>query len=242
MEHLRKPHVVLDNRNSKAIKIQKIIASERGFRQQDFILEIGTGSGGIAAYFAAQNIQFNVQTVDVVDSRVSKEGYQFQLVNGTTLPFEDESFDVVITNHVIEHVGESDAQLHHLCEIKRVLKKDGVSYLAVPNRWMLVEPHYQLIFLSWLPKKYRSKYLKKMRNIDFYDCEPFEKKQLENLFDIVDFSYQNQTIQALKILLQDERENHKFLYYMFLFIPDFVLRVFLGVIPTLIYTMKINRH
>jgi ubiquinone/menaquinone biosynthesis C-methylase UbiE len=242
MEHLRKPHVVLDNRNSKAIKIQKIIASERGFRQQDFILEIGTGSGGIAAYFAAQNMQFNVQTVDVVDSRVSKEGYQFQLVNGTTLPFEDESFDVVITNHVIEHVGESDAQLHHLCEIKRVLKKDGVAYLAVPNRWMLVEPHYQLIFLSWLPKKYRSKYLKKMRNIDFYDCEPFEKKQLENLFDIVDFSYQNQTIQALKILLQDERENHKFLYYMFLFIPDFVLRVFLGVIPTLIYTMKINRH
>lgn len=242
MEHLRKPHVVLDNRNSKAIKIQKIIASERGFQQQDFILEIGTGSGGIAAYFAAQNMQFNVQTVDVVDSRVSKEGYQFQLVNGTTLPFEDESFDVVITNHVIEHVGESDAQLHHLCEIKRVLKKDGVAYLAVPNRWMLVEPHYQLIFLSWLPKKYRSKYLKKMRNIDFYDCEPFEKKQLENLFDIVDFSYQNQTIQALKILLQDERENHKFLYYLFLFIPDFVLRVFLGVIPTLIYTMKINRH
>lgn len=242
MEHLRKPHVVLDNRNSKALKIQKIIASERGFRQQDFILEIGTGSGGIAAYFAAQNIQFNVQAVDVVDSRVTKEGYQFQLVNGTTLPFKDESFDVVITNHVIEHVGESDAQLHHLCEIKRVLKKDGVAYLAVPNRWMLVEPHYQLIFLSWLPKKYRSKYLKKMRNIDFYDCEPFEKKQLENLFDIVDFSYQNQTIQALKIFLQDERENHKFLYYMFLFIPDFVLRVFLGVIPTLIYTMKINRH
>ena len=242
MEHLRKPHIVLDNRNSKALKIQKIIASERGFRQQDFILEIGTGSGGIAAYFAAQNIQFNVQAVDVVDSRVTKDGYQFQLVNGTTLPFKDESFDVVITNHVIEHVGESDAQLHHLCEIKRVLKKDGVAYLAVPNRWMLVEPHYQLIFLSWLPKKYRSKYLKKMRNIDFYDCEPFEKKQLENLFDIVDFSYQNQTIQALKIFLQDERENHKFLYYMFLFIPDFVLRVFLGVIPTLIYTMKINRH
>lgn len=242
MEHLRKPHVVLDNRNNKALKIQKIIATARGFRQQDFILEIGTGSGGIAAYFAAQNIQFNVQAVDVVDSRVTKEGYQFQLVNGTTLPFKDESFDVVITNHVIEHVGESDAQLHHLCEVKRVLKKDGVAYLAVPNRWMLVEPHYQLIFLSWLPKKYRSKYLKKMRNIDFYDCEPFEKKQLENLFDIVDFSYQNQTIQALKILLQDEKENHKFLYYMFLFIPDFILRIFLGVIPTLIYTMKINRH
>lgn len=86
-------------------------------------------------------MQFNVQAVDIVDNRVFKEGYQFQLVNNTMLPFEDESFDVVITNHVIEHVGESDAQLHHLCEIKRVLKKDGFAYLAVPNRWMLVEPH-----------------------------------------------------------------------------------------------------
>ena len=238
MEHFRKPHVALDNRNNKAIKIRKIIASVREFRQQDSILEIGTGSGGIAAYFAMQNMQFNVQAVDVVDSRISKDGYQFQLVNSAILPFEDECFDIVISNHVIEHVGEYDAQLHHLCEIKRVLKKDGIAYLAVPNRWMLVEPHYQLIFLSWLPKKYRSKYLKEMRNIDFYDCEPFEKKQLENLFDIVDFSYQNQTVQAIKILLQDEKENHKFLYYMFLFIPDFVLRIFLGIIPTLIYTMK----
>ena len=238
MEHLRKPHVVLDNRNSKALKIQKIIASVREFRQQDSILEIGTGSGGIAAYFAAQNIQFNVQAVDVVDSRISKEGYQFQLVNATTLPFEDESFDVVITNHVIEHVGESDAQLHHLCEIKRVLKKDGVAYLAVPNRWMLVEPHYQLIFLSWLPKKYRSKYLKKMRNIDFYDCEPLERNQLENLFNNVGFLYKNQSILAIRTLLQDEKENNKLLYFIFLFIPDFILRKILGIIPTLIYTIK----
>ena len=238
MEHLRKPHVALDNRNSKALKIQKIIASERGFRQQDFILEIGTGSGGIAAYFAAQNIQFNVQAVDVVDSRVTKEGYQFQLVNGTTLPFKDESFDVVITNHVIEHVGESDAQLHHLCEVKRVLKKDGVAYLAVPNRWMLIEPHYRLIFLSWLPQKYRSRYLKKIRNIDFYDCEPLEKKQLENLLNAAGFSYQNRTIQALRIFLEDEKEQHRLLNLIFLFVPNFLLKLFLGITPTLIYTLR----
>ena len=183
-------------------------------------------------------MQFHISAVDVVDNRVSKEGYQFQLVNDTTLPFKDERFDVIITNHVIEHVGEYDDQLKHLFEVKRVLKKDGVAYLAVPNRWMLVEPHYQLIFLSWLPKRYRSNYLKKMRNVDFYDCVPLEKKQLENLFDIVDFSYQNQTIPALRIFLYNEKEQHKLLYFIFLFVPDFLLKLFLGIIPTLIYTIR----
>ncbi len=238
MDSTRKPHATLDNRANKAIKIQKIIASVRKFQAQDSILEIGTGSGGIASYFASQNIQLHVNAVDIVDNRETKEGYQFQLVSGTTLPFKDQSFNVVITNHVIEHTGEYDAQYSHLSEIKRVLKKDGVAYLAVPNRWMLIEPHYQLIFLSWLPKKYRSIYLKKMRNIDFYDCEPLEKKQLENLLDTVGFSYKNQTIQALRILLQDEKEQNRFLSFVFAMIPDFVLKIFLGVIPTLIYTLQ----
>lgn len=242
MDYLRKPHVISDNREIKAHKIERIINSNRQFQNNDSILEIGTGSGGIASYFAhKKDKQFHITAIDVVDSRTFKEGYQFQLVNGTKTPFDNETFDVIITNHVIEHVGEYESQLEHLSEIQRLLKKDGIAYLAVPNRWMLIEPHYQLIFLSWLPKKYRSKYLKKMRNINFYDCEPLEKNQLENLFDTVGFSYQNQTIQALRIFLKNEKEQHKSLYLTFLLIPDFLLKLFLGIIPTLIYTIKINR-
>lgn len=239
MNDLRKPHVASENRNVKAQKIEKIIQRNRLFKKNDFILEIGTGSGGIASYFAhKRDMLFNISAIDVVDSRVQKNGYHFQLVHGTKIPFDDETFDVIITNHVIEHVGKHESQLEHLSEIKRLLKKDGIAYLAVPNRWMLIEPHYQLIFLSWLPRIYRSKYLKKMRNIDFYDCEPLEKKQLENLFDTVGFAYQNQTIKALRILLHDEKEKHRFLHFLFSFVPDFILKLFLGVIPTLIYTIK----
>lgn len=239
MNHQRKPHVVSDNRIVKAQKIESIIKLNRLFQKNDSILEIGTGSGGIASYFAhKRDMQFHITAIDIVDSRALKDCYQFQLVDGTKIPFKSETFDVIITNHVIEHVGEYDSQLDHLNEIKRLLKKDGIAYLAVPNRWMLVEPHYQLIFLSWLPPKYRSKYLKKMRNIDFYDCEPLEKKQLENLFHTVGFSYQNHTTQALRIFLQDEKEQHKSLYFLFLFIPDFLLKLFLGIAPTLIYTIR----
>lgn len=239
MSHPRRPHVVANNRIVKAQKIEKIIQLNRPFQKGDSILEIGTGSGGIASYFTRKSeMSFDVVAIDVVDSRTVQDDYQFQLVNDTTLPFKDECFDVIITNHVIEHVGEYDDQLKHLFEVKRVLKKDGVAYLAVPNRWMLVEPHYRLIFLSWLPQKYRSRYLKKIRNIDFYDCEPLEKKQLENLLNAAGFSYQNRTIQALRIFLEDEKEQHRLLNLIFLFVPNFLLNLFLGITPTLIYTLR----
>ena len=67
---------------------------------------------------------------------------------------------MILTNHIIEHVGEYESQLEHLNEIKRLLK-NGIAYLAVLNKWMLIESHYQLTFLSWLPRKSRSKSFKR---------------------------------------------------------------------------------
>ena len=47
------------------------------------------------------------------------------------LPFRDDSFDLVISHHVIEHVND---QLAHLLELKRVLKPEGRLYLGCPNK------------------------------------------------------------------------------------------------------------
>jgi ubiquinone/menaquinone biosynthesis C-methylase UbiE len=53
------------------------------------------------------------------------------LITGTHLPFADDSFDVVLSNHVIEHVED---QGEHLKELRRVLREDGICYLATPNK------------------------------------------------------------------------------------------------------------
>ncbi|HIE15432.1 MAG TPA: SAM-dependent methyltransferase, partial [Bacteroidales bacterium] len=45
------------------------------------------------------------------------------------IPFEDESFDVVICNHVLEHV---DDDLKAMREFYRILKKKGWAILQVP--------------------------------------------------------------------------------------------------------------
>lgn len=47
----------------------------------------------------------------------------------TTLPFGDRSFDVVIANHVLEHVDDDLAAMR---EIRRILRDHGTAILSVP--------------------------------------------------------------------------------------------------------------
>src|SRR5262245_45509962 len=152
-------HAALDlrSRRLKASKVAVLLGLSNT-RTPLRILEVGSGSGAIAHYFANLPAGHRVDAVDVYDSRVVSDGYAFQIVKGTELPFGEAEFDVVISNHVVEHVGKRHDQASHLAEIRRVLKPTGVGYLAVPNRWRLIEPHYRVPFLSVLPERYRSPY------------------------------------------------------------------------------------
>lgn len=234
----RQPHAVLDlaSRDWKAMKIERLV--DLDCRPQPFrMLEIGTGAGGIAHYFATHpSLRCDVTAVDVVDSRQVDDGYTFRLVRSVDLPFAAASFDVVITNHVIEHVGNADAQHRHLTEIRRVMKPDGVGYLAVPNRWMLTEPHYRLKFLSWWPRAWRTPYLKLMRKGAFYDCEPLQMKQLERMLAAAGLGYRNLCIEAWRATLDIEHPRSSAARLLRV-IPDAVLAPLRRVIPTLIYRL-----
>jgi SAM-dependent methyltransferase len=159
------------------------------------------------------------------------------LVNDSSLPFEDDAFDVVLSNHVIEHVGDEVQQLAHLAEIRRVLRPGGKGYLAVPNRWMLREPHYQLVFLSWWPRSWRTPYLRWSGKGEFYDCEPLQLPRLERYFAESGFSFQNRGVAALRETLAIERPD-SLLARIFSRVPDFVLACFRRLIPTHIYVFE----
>ena len=135
------------NRQRKAEKIRRILLEARGTDiLDDSILDIGTGNGEIAAYFG--DLSRHVVSVDVSDARVVDQGFEFQQIRGEQLPFPDRSFDVVISNHVIEHLSD---QQRHVMEIERVLKDDGLAYLATPNRLWPWEYHYRVALLHYLP-------------------------------------------------------------------------------------------
>jgi ubiquinone/menaquinone biosynthesis C-methylase UbiE len=226
----------LSSRIAKGQKIAQLLKLDQ-LKQPLRVLDIGTGSGGIAHYFGThEQLHCEVISVDVVDERKIFDGYDFVQLTGIDLPFESGSFDVVISNHVIEHVGAVENQQQHVLEMIRVLRREGVGYLAVPNRWMLIEPHYRLIFLSWLPRALRSTYLKLMRKGVFYDCEPLTVRELEELFESVGLTYQHLHVESIRALVNTEAASAlvRFLAQQ----PNFLLNLLRRSTPTLIYKFE----
>jgi SAM-dependent methyltransferase len=236
---VRMPHAVLDpsSRRLKARKIEALLDLDR-IAGPLRLLEVGTGSGGIAHYFGTHaSGRYDVDAVDVVDNRLVHEGFRYTGVSDTRLPFADACFDVVLSNHVIEHVGDRAAQMRHLAELRRVLCDRGVGYLAVPNRWMMVEPHYRLAFLSWLPRRWRSPYLRAAGKGEHYDCEPLQLGELERMLADSGLDAENLGTRALRLTFEIEQPE-SFPTWLQRRVPDVVLDAARRIIPTLIYRFR----
>ena len=234
---VRHPHVVMDlpSRQWKARKIEAVLGLDQ-IPGPIRMLEVGAGGGGISHYFGTHPTgRFRVDAVDVVDNRLIDAGYEFTLVSDTHLPFDDESFDIVLSNHVIEHVGAKVQQQEHVAELRRVMRRGGRGYLAVPNRWMPREPHYGLLFLSWLPHSWRSPYLRLAGKGDFYDCEPLQMGELEAFLRNAGFVFKNRGVDALRATFNIERPDRPETALLRR-LPDAILTPFERIIPTHIYT------
>ena len=100
----------------------------------------------------------------------------FLRANGSSMPFNASTFDLVILNGVLEWVAQTspnefleyvsmenchqspyDLQLQTLKEIRQVLKPGGHLYLGIENRWfplnLIKDPHARIPLVAFLPRK-----------------------------------------------------------------------------------------
>ncbi len=98
------------------------------------LLEIGAGMGWQARELTM--LGHEVEAVDLPTSEYSAHRvFPVTDYNGTNLPFPDETFDIVYTSNVLEHVLQLDVLQ---AEIKRVLKPQGRCIHILPTAtWRL---------------------------------------------------------------------------------------------------------
>lgn len=88
-----------------------------------------------------------------VQAAQKRENMRCVLGDATDLSqYGDNSFDVVFSNSVIEHVGNFEAQKRMAKEMLRVGKH---CYLQTPNYYFFMEPHFLIPFFQFLPLKLR---------------------------------------------------------------------------------------
>lgn len=72
--------------------------------------------------------------------------------DGCDLQYDDNAFDVVFSNSVIEHLGSASRQGAFASEIRRV----GKSYFVqTPNKRFPIEPHLIAPFVHYLPRHWQ---------------------------------------------------------------------------------------
>jgi SAM-dependent methyltransferase len=158
-------------RRRKAAKILAILRHFLG--REDFsglqVLDIGCSAGFISDEFRLAGAHVTGLDIDEPGLEKAKQRFgehvEFILAPGNAIPLPSESVDIVVFNHIYEHVPDPGAVM---AEIRRVLKDDGVAYLGLGNRLGVMEPHYRLPFLSWLPKRYANRYLRATGRADGY--------------------------------------------------------------------------
>jgi SAM-dependent methyltransferase len=107
------------------------------------ILDFGCGNGAAVVEERANGL--NVlgcdmsSSLDTAPKDLIERGVLRAIdVSNYRIPFENDEFDMVVSNQVLEHVQNYEEAFR---EIRRVLKPGGISIHIFPSRYTPVEPH-----------------------------------------------------------------------------------------------------
>ncbi len=137
------------------------------------LLDLGCGSGALIGYLnriaQAQNstLSLEIYGLEVYEHAAGKTDFELNLLNQLNefdpetpwetriflissdeqWPFKADFFDIIITNHVVEHVMNLDL---FFSNIYRVLRSGGISINLFPLKSTIWEAHLRLPIVHWI--------------------------------------------------------------------------------------------
>jgi len=159
---------------------KRVEVLEKGRVRNKTLLDIGVGS---LSFIAARNFNCRVTNIDVSkqalreaekEAKREKLNIKFECADATCLPYEDNTFDIVISYAALHHIDVAKRK-DFVCETYRVAREKLIiaEYNKMGFNQVHSENNYKSVNLDWLEKELNilgdvEKYSYKLLNI--YIC------------------------------------------------------------------------
>ncbi|MBC7162764.1 MAG: class I SAM-dependent methyltransferase [Immundisolibacter sp.] len=142
-------------RQKRMVKFEAIIQP----RAEDLVLDVGgyPGTWTTRPQLAKRIDCLNLHKVEFDGGRYPKHHITTSVGDGCSLTYDKNSYDILFSNSVIEHVGDWEKQKAFAREVRRVGKR---LWIQTPAIECPIEPHFLALFVHWLPVFVRRRLLR----------------------------------------------------------------------------------
>lgn len=197
------------------IGVQKWMFEQYPFRTRMKVLELGSGRGELWNYYfendVLQGYEMDITLSDFSDGMVDYLRHSYigkrisiKKIDILDIPFEKDTFDLIIANSMLYHVKDIDLALS---EVKRVLKKDGLFYCSTFGINGMMQYLYHALDELSIPYNHDSnisftlqngmQLLKKQfSNVERYDYK--DALEIDKVEDYLEYIYSMASMQGLE--------------------------------------------
>lgn len=137
-ENLKLRKGLHDKYSVNKIGFQKWMFEQYPFQSKIKVLELGSGRGELWNYYFESDVlqeyemditlsDFSDGMVDYMHQNYLGKGISVKRIDILDIPFENDTFDLIIANSMLYHVKDIDSALS---EVRRVLKRDGLFFCS----------------------------------------------------------------------------------------------------------------
>ncbi len=152
------------------------------------ILDIGSGEGGTSEVLSQDNIliSFDMNKIRLLRQQNSFSNFNLLCGSSSSLPFKNNSFDLIILQDVLEHLANRAELIN---SIYNLLNDNGMIYLSTPNKFSVIniiaDPHWGAPIVSLLKRDSVKKYfLKYFRKSEMNRNDIAELLSLKNIYEL----------------------------------------------------------